>query len=153
MASKDNKVKKKNELTRRRRNTTTRPKKRAEEVDQDTERALFLKPFAEDTTKSYKYYAREFNIPEEEAYDYVKKFIWLMIHTWNEDDGPDKVAAVLNDGVNNRMDQITVPEVQALKPLVKKYGRYEIVDKLQKEKKHNQGFKNNESVSAQKRAF
>ena len=73
-----------------------------------------------------------------------------MIRTWNEDDGPEKVAAVLNDGVNNRMDQITAPEVQALKPLVKKYGRYQIVDKPKKEKTHNQRFKNNESVSAQK---
>ena len=61
-------------------------RKDQEEVDPDTERALFLKAFAEDTTKSYKYYAREFNITEEEAYDYVKKFVWLMIHTWNEDD-------------------------------------------------------------------
>jgi len=29
------------------------PRKEQEEVDQDTERALFLKAFAEDTTKSY----------------------------------------------------------------------------------------------------
>ena len=54
-------------------------RKDQEEVDPDTERALFLKAFAEDTTKS-------FNITEEEAYDYLKKFVWLMIHTWNEDD-------------------------------------------------------------------
>ena len=48
-------------------------KDQEETVDPDTERALFLRAFAEDTTKSYKYYAREFNITEEEAYDYVKK--------------------------------------------------------------------------------
>jgi len=37
------------------------PRKEQEEVDQDTERALFLKAFAEDTTKSYKYYATRYS--------------------------------------------------------------------------------------------
>jgi hypothetical protein len=45
---------------------------REEEKDQDTERILFLKSFAEDPTKSYKHYPREFNLPDSEAYDYVK---------------------------------------------------------------------------------
>jgi hypothetical protein len=87
---------------------------REEEIDQDIERVLFLKSFAEDPTKSYKHYAREFNLPDSEAYDYVKKFVWLMIHTWNEDDGAEKVAAVLNDGVKSRLDHITIQEVEAL---------------------------------------
>ena len=64
---------------------------REEEIDQDIERVLFLKSFAEDPTKSYKHYAREFDLPDSETYDYVKKFVWLMIHTWNEDDGAEKL--------------------------------------------------------------
>jgi hypothetical protein len=120
---------------------------REEVIDQDTERVLFLKAFAEDTTKSYKVYAREFNIPDNEAYDYVKKFVWLMIHTWNEDDGPEKVASVLNDGVKSKLDQITIQEVEALKPLMKKYGRYEIVEPPKKVKTQID-VKKNQTVNA-----
>ncbi len=76
-----------------------------------------------------------------------------MIHTWNEDDGAEKVAAVLNDGVKSRLDHITIPEVEALRPLVKKYGRYEVVepDKKFKAEKlpQKQDVKNNETVTPQ----
>ena len=30
-------------------------------------------------------------LDDSETYDYVKKFVWLMIHTWNEDDGAEKL--------------------------------------------------------------
>lgn len=111
--------------------------KQKSEVGSNLERVRFLKAYASEPHTPLETLASNLTIPQKAAENYVKKYIYLMIQTSDDTDSPRKVRLIFNEGITNPKERITDLELNALKPLVDRYGDFDTVSTL-RQKELNQ---------------
>lgn len=135
-----------------------------EEVDVDKEAALndskinaikFLAEYAKDTSRPYNKVAEKVGINRKTAQGYLKKYIYLIERTKNDDDFLQTVLEFYNyDLVQKGVDESRLFKagyVQLLQPLLGRYGRVleqlDMADKPESEKKSSSYINKDDSNS------
>lgn len=88
----------------------------------------FLREMAGYPQVDYPIIAKRLNIPPSTARDYLKRYIWGVLHTMNDSDYPRRLMEIYNhDTVAVPPDKaLTRKDINHLDPVVNKYARYTI---------------------------